>query len=419
MSRKILKLIELRIFIGFFLLLSLIIIQLAFLNLFPVRFFFSFLGLLFTLSVLYLFLLRIGVREDHLLIGQLVGDWFLISYLILNTGGYESLLYFLFVFLLLEAFYFLSDRKRLFIASLTPLLSYLLFSFTTFYFKVPNVEFKYKEFTTGLLVYSLGFPALAYILVLSRQDINRLARKLMLREEEKNFASKLDDILSYTHDCVVLLQDGRIVLKGKRCGDVPLEELVKKEGSVRCCGRLYTIKRIPLSYGEIFVISDNTQRWFMLRREGVRETISIIAHELRNPLASILGVLQLLPELDLDKRREFMDKIKERAEKINEILLRWTSLGANPTPARALEKLKEILYVEGGEFEEEIKDGEIILRRKPPLNEAEISMILNPNLKELPTGKGFSSLELAYIIASIDGILTATPNEFRIRWKRS
>ncbi len=419
MPRKILKLIELRIFIGFFLLLSLIIIHLAFLNLFPVRFFFSFLGLLFTLSVLYLFLLRIGVREDRLIVAQLIGDWFLISYLILNTGGYESLLYFLFVFLLLEAFYFLSDRKRLFIASLTPLLSYLLFSFTTFYFKIPNINFNYKEFTTGLLVYSLGFPALAYILIISRDELNKLTKKIMLREEEKVFASKLDEILSHTHECVVLMQDGKVVLKGRGCEEMPLQELIGKEGTVRSSGRVYTVKRFPLSYGQIFVISDNTQRWFMLRREGVRETISIIAHELRNPLASILGLLQLLPSLEEERKNELMWKIRERAEKINEILLRWTSLGANPSPTRALAILKEILYLDGARFEEEVKEGEIILRREPPLREEEISMILSPNLKKLPTGKGFSALELAYVIASINGILTATSGEVRIRWKKS
>jgi signal transduction histidine kinase len=188
---------------------------------------------------------------------------------------------------------------------------------------------------------------------------------------------------------------------------------------VKSQGRIYRVSRLPLSYGEILIIDDSTQRWFNLRREGVQETISIISHELRNPLASILGVLQLLPSLEEGKKKEFMDKIKERAEKINEILLRWSSLGSNPSPQRALEKLKELLSIEGAKFDIKMTDGEIVLRRTPPLTEKEINTILQPNLRELPTGKGFAALELAYTIANIDGILTATPREVRLRWKKS
>ncbi len=418
MSRKILKLIEIRIFAGFFLLLSIIIIQLAFLNLFPAKFFFSFLGLLFTLSVLYLFMLRIGIREGLLINIQLVGDWFLISYLILNTGGYESLLYFLFVFLILEAFYFFKNKKTLLVVSLTPLLSYLIFAFTSFYFKVPNTEFSYSKFTTGLIIYFLGFPALAYLLVISREELSKLTRGLILKEEEKNFALKLDEIMEKAHQCVVLIQEGRLEVVGRACRGFPVEELVDKRGTVRSRGRIYRVSRLPLSYGELLIIDDYTQRWFTFRREGVRETISIISHELRNPLASILGALQLMPSLDEGKKKEFMNKIRERAEKINEIILRWGSLGSNPSPGKALSKLKELLSVEGAKFDVDFREGEFILRRTPPLTEKEITTILQPNLKELPTGKGFAALELAYIIAEIDGILTATPQEVVLKWKK-
>ncbi len=419
MPRKILKLIEIRLFTGFFLLLSIIIIQLAFLNLFPVKFFFSFLGLLFTLSVLYLFLLRMGISEGFLINIQIAGDWFLITYLILNTGGYESPLYFLFVFLLLEAFYFFKDRKTLLIISLTPLLSYLIFAFTSFYFKVPNIDFDYSDFTTGLLIYALGFPALAYMLVVSREELRKLTTKIIAKEEEKNLALKLDEVMEKANQCVVLLQEGEPVVVGRACEGFPMEDLRDKEGVVKSHGRIYRVSRLPLSYGELLIIDDYTQRWFNLRREGVRETISIISHELRNPLATILGVLQLLPSLHEEKKREFIEKIKERAEKINEILIRWSSLGSDPSPQRALDRLKELLSVEGAKFEIKIADGEIVLRRDPPLTEKEINAILQPNLRELTTGKGFAALELAYIIASMDGILTATPQEVRLRWKES
>lgn len=401
MPPKILRLIEFRLIVGFSLLLSFLIIQLAILYLFPYLFFFSFLALLFALSILYLVLYRLNIREEIQLGIQIFGDWVLISFLILNTGGYRSSLYFVFVFLVVEAFLFLRRREIIWV-SLFPLLTYLLFSFSSFYFKYPEVNFDYQIFTTSFLSYGIGFPLFGYILASSRDRIKALTMKLYYRESLVSLFRKIDDLFAKTiGSCFLLVDSERIVVQGKNCRDFPVGKLYNKEGEVSLGERIYNVMRAKMDDMEMVVIADITQRELKTKREGMREAASILSHELKNPLASILGAVQIFNMTGSEERTRILQIIKENAERIKSILSEWDRLELKKgNRLRLVEVLKEILDLEGSRWEISREEkGRILLKRDPPLTRDEIERILRPNLRNIETGKGLLMLEFTRLLS--------------------
>lgn len=417
MPRKILRLIEFRLIVGFSLLLSFLIIQLAILYLFPYLFFFSFLALLFALSIVYLILYRLNIREKVQLGVQILGDWVLISFLILNTGGYKSSLYFVFVFLVVEAFLFFNRRGIMWV-SLFPLLTYLMFSFTSFYFKYPNVDFDYQVFTTNLLSYGIGFPLLGYIMASSRDRIKALTMKIYYRESLLSLFRKIDDLFAGTiGSCFLLIDSGRIVIKGQNCRRFPVDELYDKAGEISISGRIYNVMRAKMDDMEMVVIADITQRELRTKREGMREAASILSHELKNPLASILGAVQVFNMMEKGEGRErILQIIKENAERIKSILSEWDRIELREgKKERLVEVVKSILEVEDGHWKiNEEKDGKIIIRREPPLSAEEIDIIMSPNLKNIETGKGLLMLEFTRLLSSFNAKMEVSSEEIRI-----
>ena len=61
---------------------------------------------------------------------------------------------------------------------------------------------------------------------------------------------------------------------------------------------------------------------FRAREQALRRQIANVSHDLRTPLTSILGYLQLLedPDLDPQRRREYLDIVSSRAKALQELI---------------------------------------------------------------------------------------------------
>jgi len=404
MPQRILRLIELRLIIGFSLLLSFLIIQLSIVYLFPHFFFFSFLGLLFALSLVYLIIYKINVRNEIQALIQLLGDWVLVSFLVLNTGGYSSSLYFLFIFIIVEAFIFLGEKGGLY-STISPIITYLIFSFTTFYLKYPFVEFKYSAFLTNLITYAMGFPLLGYLLSVSKGKIKSLTERFYTRENLISFFRKLDELLSEeTGDCFLLIEGGKIVAQGKNCGKFPVGDLITKKGEFKIKGKIFNVTRIDMGPMELIILGDYSRIEEITRRDGIKDAVSILSHELRNPLASLIGAVQIFPIADDKKKEHIVELIRENAERIKNILEQWERLRAEKlNTAQISAIIKELLFVEDARWNEYREGEKIVIERQPSFKEEEIKMVVSPELKTLNTGKGLLALELSRAI-SISGL---------------
>ncbi len=411
MPRRVLRLIELRLILGFSLLLSLFLIQLTILPLFPISFFYYFLALLFLLSVVYLILYKFGIEEKTQVIIQIFGDWGILTYLVIRTGGYESSLYFLFLFLILESFFFL-EKEGVIFSAFSPFFSYLLLSFSSFYFKYPNPKFNYQFFTTNLLLYGVGFPLIGYFMISSKERLRSLTRRMSSKESMISFFKKIDKLLSSkTGNCFLLIEGDKILGKSENCSKFPIDNLIDEEGEMRIRDRVYNVTKTALNGEYMIVISDITHQDMKIRREGMGEAASILSHEIKNPLSSILGAIQMYEISHGEKKDKIIEIVRESAERIKSMLRQWDkiNLAGGINVSSVIEYLKEILGEEGAEFKEEKRSGEIILMRNPPLEEREISMLLNPKLHTLETGKGLMILEFMRIISLLNAKLFVEP----------
>ncbi len=67
---------------------------------------------------------------------------------------------------------------------------------------------------------------------------------------------------------------------------------------------------------------------FKRREDALRRQIANVSHDLRTPLTSILGYLQLLeePEVTGERRREYLDVVKSRARALQELIAAFYDL---------------------------------------------------------------------------------------------
>ena len=67
---------------------------------------------------------------------------------------------------------------------------------------------------------------------------------------------------------------------------------------------------------------------FREREQALRRQIANVSHDLRTPLTSILGYLQLLdhPDLDPQRRREYLDIVSARAKALQELITGFLDL---------------------------------------------------------------------------------------------
>jgi len=82
----------------------------------------------------------------------------------------------------------------------------------------------------------------------------------------------------------------------------------------------------PVGGGSVWVISDLSERQEMDRMKD--EMLSVVGHEVRTPLAGIMGYAELMMDIDipLEQRREFLGIIHHESERLAELFDNFLNL---------------------------------------------------------------------------------------------
>jgi two-component system sensor histidine kinase PilS (NtrC family) len=370
---RLLALIAARVIVGTLLLGSAFLVQLSRPGAFPVDPFFVLIAIVYALSLAYRATLHLVERHTWLVDLQLATDALLVTGFIGLTGGVVSYFSSLFVLPIIAASMITFRRGAVQIATLSAVLyvglaaaQYLgAFPYWLGQFTLPTGGF--AQYTIGINVF--GFMAVA---LLSGSLANRLrsadARlahtSLQLDDLRALNEYVIDGLLSGlvtadTDGCILTFnraaatitgispqeaigQDARVVLQLPEVTRGQLEPLVET-GSLRAdfefrtpSGRLLDIGLMAtmLSFpngrsGYLFTFQDVTELRRLERNARLQQRLAAvgemaagIAHEIRNPLASMSGSIQLLrQELSLSEEQgQLMDIVLRESERLNDTI---------------------------------------------------------------------------------------------------
>ena len=382
-------------------------------DLYPTEnFVFWLVGATYFLTLVYSFLLPRLPTLQHLrsLAGvQIVGDLFLVSLLVLATGCQDSLFLFLYILVILEASMILARKTAFFFSFISLLMLALLLTVslqgwlrTISFIRRPSVLEVY-DFIYVLLVYGSAFFAVALL-------ASHLAEQLrssgaLIKEKQSHLEALLtqhDDLRTLHRDIIMSLSSGLITtdLQGRIQFANPMaweilglsislpqslkiEELFfglpwqDFQESVKKSPRLEQSYLHPDGGRRILGMScsplrDREERligWLVLfqdlspikqmeemaknreRMAVIGEMAAGLAHEIRNPLASLSGAIQMLQEeLSLSQDHQLlMDIALRETERLNTLLTDFLSF-ARPKNVQSeryvlIELVREVTFL--------------------------------------------------------------------------
>ena len=371
-------LIAARVVIGTLLLGSAILIQISRPGAFPVDPFFTLIGLTYALSVVYLATLRFTERHPWLLDLQFGVDALLVSAFIHVTGGIASNFSSLYVLPVIAASIIRSRRVALQVASLSAMLYLALVLLQYVDIGLPAVVKRFTPFvelpTLGVARYTVainlsGFFAVALLAGSLAESLRSAGARLEyasheirdLRKYNENVINSLlsglvttdadariltfnraaSNILGIAsaqairHDAIDVLQlpaDTRTGLAGLDDVRTLRIDTEHRTGDGRSIDLGLTVS--PLTFpdgraGFLFTFQDVTDvrrlernARLQQRLAAVGEMAAGIAHEIRNPLASMSGSIQVLrQELALnDEQAQLMDIVLRESERLNDTI---------------------------------------------------------------------------------------------------
>ncbi len=396
LKRKLVWLMTLRMVIIITLLGSAILIQLVSQTILPINplYFLIFLTSLFTL--LYAFLFGHISNKKTLAYLQLSGDVFVITLLVYFTGGVRSAFSFLYILTIITASILLYRKGSLYIAtasgiSYAILLTLLRSKFIPYYDSRP---YEIEEIAHRLIIimhvfyfYSTAFLA-SYLSERLRRtrtaleemdedlsDLRLLHRKIIDNMTAGLMLTSLDGQINLVNDPGLRLLDttDRNIL-GKNVANLFLQDIhlsqVKEALSQNqsiSMERIYLRDKVGLlvgmnvSYlqslrglptGLIVIFQDITETRKMERQFRLQERMAAIgtmaagiAHEIRNPLASIRGSVQLLKsELDLNEDQfKLMEIVLTETTRLDQTIQNFLNYAKPRQLCRSIQDLKDIV----------------------------------------------------------------------------
>jgi two-component system sensor histidine kinase PilS (NtrC family) len=371
-------LIAARVVIGTLLLGSAILIQISRPGAFPVDPFFALIGLTYALSVLYLATLRFAERHPWLVDLQFGADAMLVSAFIHVTGGIASNFSSLYLLPIIAASMIRSRRVALQVAGLSAMLYLALVLVQYVDVGLPSLVRRFTPVvelpTLGVARYTVainlsGFFAVALLAGSLAESLRSAGARLEYASHEIRDLRKFNEIVinSLLSGLVTTDADGRI-LTFNRAASVILgiasAQAIKHDAievlqlppdtraRMRTLGDTRTIKIdtqhrtgdgrsidlgltvSPLTFpdgraGFLLTFQDVTDvrrlernARLQQRLAAVGEMAAGIAHEIRNPLASMSGSIQVLrQELNLnDEQAQLMDIVLRESERLNDTI---------------------------------------------------------------------------------------------------
>jgi two-component system sensor histidine kinase PilS (NtrC family) len=371
-------LIAARVVIGTLLLGSAILIQISRPGAFPVDPFFTLIGLTYALSVVYLATLRFAERHTWLVDLQFGLDAALVSAFIHVTGGIASNFSSLYVLPVIAAAMIRSRRLSLQLASLSAMLYLALVSVQYVDVGLPEVAKRFTPVvelpTLGVARYTVainlsGFFAVGLLAGSLAESVRSAGARLEYASHEIRDLRKYNEnvINSLLSGLVTTDADGRILTFNRAASvilGIPSGQAIRRDsidvlqlpeetrtalaglGDARTL-RIDTQHRTgdgrsidlgltvsPLTFpdgraGFLYTFQDVTDvrrlernAQLQQRLAAVGEMAAGIAHEIRNPLASMSGSIQVLRhELTLnDEQAQLMDIVLRESERLNETI---------------------------------------------------------------------------------------------------
>ena len=418
LKQKLIWLMTLRMVIIITLLGSAILIQLVSRSILPINplYFLIFLTSMFTL--LYAFLFNRTPNRRALAYLQLSGDVVVITLLVYFTGGVKSSFSFLYILVIISASILLYRRGSLYIASASSI-SYGCLLVLLHYNLLPYYDLELEEIssiTYKLLYYYMFMHLFAFYLtaMLSSYLSERLRRTRTALEEMDEDLSDLrllhqKIIDNMTAGLVIINLEGQINFvnePGLRILNMPTESLLGKNISRLFLQEVHldkvrqTLQSLPfvslersfirekqgvlvgmnfsflqsqkgVPTGYMVIFQDITESRKMERQFRMQERMAAIgtmaagiAHEIRNPLASIRGSVQLLQsELELNEdQRKLMEIVLTESTRLDQTIQHFLNYAKPKQLKTSVEDLKEIVqdmldFIQKGP---EYKDGHSI-----------------------------------------------------------
>ena len=371
-------LIAARVVIGTLLLGSAILIQISRPGAFPVDPFFALIGLTYALSVLYLATLRFAERHAWLVDLQFGADAMLVSAFIHVTGGIASNFSSLYLLPIIAASMIRSRRVALQVAGLSAMLYLGLVLVQYVDVGLPPLVRRFTPLvelpTLGVARYTVainlsGFFAVALLAGSLAESLRSAGARLEYASHEIRDLRKFNEyvinsllsglvttdadgrILTFNraaavilgvasaqairHDAVEVLQlpaDARARLAGLSEGRTLKIDTQHRTGDGRSIDLGLTVSTLAFPDGRVgflFSFQDVTDvrrlerdARLQQRLAAVGEMAAGIAHEIRNPLASMSGSIQVLRrELSLsDEQAQLMDIVLRESERLNDTI---------------------------------------------------------------------------------------------------
>lgn len=384
-------LMALRVIITTFLLGATAYIQIRerYLYLFPsLDYIYIFISFTYFLTIVYGFLLSKIKNLRAMAYQQILGDVVLTTILIYITGGTESIFSFVYLFSVISASMILYRRGGLIVASMSTILFGLLLNLEYYGVLIPlgRKGIEYTVHDAHYFFYLLGMNMAAFYLVailsshisqrlkeveaeLERKKIDYSKLEALYRDIVENVESGLisldrdghigflnkagEDILGYRFDELYKVSVSKIFpwIDLKRKGQLRGEAIFKKkDGKDIFLG--FSISPSRDIGGKVMVFQDITKVKEMeeqvMRSEklaAIGELAAGIAHEIRNPIASISGSTEILKEElgGSNHLKPLMDIILREADRLNRLVTDFLQFSKPALPQKEVFPLKDLI----------------------------------------------------------------------------
>ncbi len=314
-----------RFLIGIGIFLSITTVNLLYPFVFKFKSLYAIILLILILSIIYFFLNQKEIVSKSFLVKiQLLIDIVLINALIYVSGVSESPFIFLLALPIIIASLFLDKKSTILIGALSfLLLTIIILFYFTFISKI-----ELFEYLNRLILYALSFTGIAILSTYLSDSIKRYGEEIEKKKEElERFNRLLQSIIeNIDYGFIATDIDKNIIFKNKKIEKMfnntitdfislfdfqDIEQNYFKEITFK--NRIYrvNIEKFSFEKGDhfIMVIEDLTKEKEEETKKRIEEKLLYLgeiaagmAHEIRNPLASLMASVQVLKEEDSSER---------------------------------------------------------------------------------------------------------------------